>query len=257
MLKESLQKIGLDEKAAEIYLTVLKNGPSSLRKVSELSGINRGTAYNILKELVLRGLLEQFDKEKKQHFVASNPEKLLKDLEQREEELASSKLAVKKLLPELKSLYDDAGGKPKAQYFEGKKGVKKILQDLLVTLSSLPVSERSYQVYSTDEVKSFLYECYPEFTDKRIKGEIEVEVISLSPGGKLCGLDKRKWVKSNLAPCPTYILLYADKVALITKAMPRRSGATVAGNEVMTVLIDSPEITETQKVIFSALWNKL
>jgi hypothetical protein len=98
---------------------------------------------------------------------------------------------------------------------------------------------------STDEVKSFLYECYPEFTDKRIKNAIEVEVISLSPGGKLCGLDKRKWVKGHQNTCPTYILIYAGKVALITKT----------GDEVMTVLIDSPEITETQKVIFAALWN--
>ena len=247
MTDNLLLKLGLEQKAAEIYLTVLKSGPSSLRKIAERSGINRGTVYNILKDLLARGLVEQFDKEKKQHFVASDPEKLLEELKRQEVELAQSKQAVTNLLPELKSLYNDAGNKPKVQYFEGPKGVKNILQDLLGTLKALPEQQRLYQVYSSDEVKSFLYECYPEFTEERIKNEIKVEVISLSPGGQLCGLDQRKWLEGAQDACPTYILLYAGKVALITKAQ----------TEVMTVLIDSPEIARTQQVIFSALWKKL
>lgn len=247
MTDNLLLKLGLEQKTAEIYLTVLKLGPSSLRKIAEAAGMNRGTAYNILKELSTRGLVQQFDKEKKQHFLASDPEKLLEEIERQESSLAQSKKSVQELLPELKSLYNDAGNKPKVQYFEGRKGVKNILQDLLATLEALPEQKRTYQVYSSDEVKSFLYECYPEFTEQRIRHGIQVEVISLSPGGQLRGLDQRKWIPGNQASCPTYILLYAGKVALITKAQ----------NEVMAVLIDSPEIAVTQQVIFSALWKKL
>jgi len=242
-----LEKLGLDKKEVEIYLTNLNLGPSSLRKLAGVTGINRGTVYNILKKLMKQELITFYKQDKQRYYVASDPSNLEAFLEEQISKLKSTKNELKKVLPELKSLYNDAGAKPKVQYFEGKKGVKRVLKDLLETLGTKSKKERNYQVYSTDEVKSFLYECYPGFTDERIKAGVKVDVISLSPGGQLCGLDKRKWVPGTLKTVPTYMLIYAEKIALISKGE----------SEIMTVLIDSVEISATQSIIFEALWERI
>lgn len=242
-----LEKLGLDRKDVEVYLTILKLGPSSLRKAAEATGINRGTVYNVLKKLMEQGLITFHKQDKQRYYVASDPSNLEAFVEEQISSLKDTKIELKEVLPELKSFYNDAGAKPKVQYFEGQKGVKKVLKDLLETLGNKPKKERNYKVYSTDEVKSFLYECYPNFTDERIKANIEVEVISLSPGGQLCGLDKRKWVPGTAKTVSTYTLVYAKKVALISKGE----------NEIMTILIDSAEISATQNIIFEALWERL
>ncbi len=46
-----LQKLGLGEKEIAVYLALLSHGPSSVRKIAGISGINRGTTYDCLRAL--------------------------------------------------------------------------------------------------------------------------------------------------------------------------------------------------------------
>ncbi len=61
-----LKKLGFDEKDIRLYLILLSLGPSPVRKVAQATGINRGTAYDILKQLVKQGLVVYYHKEKNQ-----------------------------------------------------------------------------------------------------------------------------------------------------------------------------------------------
>ena len=72
-----LKKFGLNDKEIKIYLTLLKLGPTSVRKIAEKSGINRGTSYDVLKNLRTLGLVTYYHKATKQFFVAEDPHKLL------------------------------------------------------------------------------------------------------------------------------------------------------------------------------------
>jgi len=68
-MEEILRQFGLREKEIKIYLSLLKLGTSSVRKVSSESRINRGTSYDVLKDLIKIGLVSYHEKKSHQYFI--------------------------------------------------------------------------------------------------------------------------------------------------------------------------------------------
>ncbi len=242
-----LKKLGFSDKETAIYLSLLEHGDSSVRNLASFSNLNRGTAYDILKKLQEAGLVSFFHKNTKQHFVAEDPEKILKLLADRAEELKNAGEKIKELIPEMKSLQEKGGNKPVTKFYEGKSGIKFILDDILNSAKDLEVKE--YYVYSAAGVREDVYSAYPDFNKKRIKSKIKVNTISLSSGGGTYGLDERKWlpsVSSGKMDMMTYILIYAGKCAFISRD---------SRNNPVGVIIENKMIYETQKTLFLQMWK--
>jgi len=110
-VKSTLKSLGFSDKEAATYLAILSGGPDSVRNIAAKAGLNRGTAYDVLKELMRLGAVSFYNKEKKQYFVAEPPEKLMGVVAKRIEELESSRERLTSALPELQSLYDSGGPK--------------------------------------------------------------------------------------------------------------------------------------------------
>src|SRR5579863_3090049 len=104
-----LKQLGFSEKETNVYLTLLKNGPSSVRTLALSSGINRGTTYDILKSLKENGLVSYYHKATKQFFVAEDPSALNTTLEHRIDNLEEVRSHLTQAIPELKSLFNQAG----------------------------------------------------------------------------------------------------------------------------------------------------
>ena len=83
MVEKVLKNLGLNDKEIKIYLACLRLGPSPVRKIAQESGVNRGTAYDILRSLIKLGLVSYYHKDKNQYFIAENPEKLKEALDQK------------------------------------------------------------------------------------------------------------------------------------------------------------------------------
>ena len=64
-MDEHLQQLGLGKNAATVYRALLSSGPSSVRKIAVAAAMNRGTAYDQLKQLILLGLVSYYHKKKK------------------------------------------------------------------------------------------------------------------------------------------------------------------------------------------------
>jgi len=247
-LKNILEEFGLSDKETNVYLALLELGPSPARAVSRRAGVNRGTAYDILRKLVDLGLAS-FYRKGKQHFAAEPPERLVEAVEDKQTKLQRLKVNITEKLPELKTLFVQQGGKPTIRVYEGSKGVKKILEDVLNTLSNNQIKE--YYVYSSSTAKDrqTVYQDFPQFNEKRIQKGINVRTISLGEGGGLSGLDKRKSLgglerKSHA----THEIIYGGKIAHIGLD----SSGTAFG-----VIVENTDIFETQKVIFESLWGKI
>ncbi len=240
------KKLGLSDKEITVYFKLLETGANSVRHLAIIAGLNRGTTYDILKKLQEIGLVSFYHKNTKQHFVAEDPEKILKFLADRQQELKNAEVKIKEIIPELKSLQEKGGDKPVTKFYESKYGVRFILDDIILTLKQEKVKE--YYVYSAAGVREDVYSAYPDFNKKRIKNKIKAKTISLSPGGGTYGMDERKWLTSNNDSMVemTYILIYADKCAFIS----RDSRYNPVG-----VIIENKMIYETQKAIFLQLWG--
>lgn len=247
-LKNILTEFGLSEKESSVYLSLLELGPSPARMVARKAGVNRGTAYDILRQLVDMGLAS-FYRKGKQHFAAESPERLIDAVEDKQTHLQKLKLNIADKLPELKTMFTQQGGKPSIRVYEGSKGIKKILEDILHTIAE--TKDKEYFVYSsaTEKERLLIYKDFPKFNEKRIEKDIKVRTISLGIGGEIAGLDERKWLKQGSGKSSsTHELIYGNKVAHI--------GLDHTGNP-FGVIIENPDIYESQKTVFESLWRKL
>lgn len=245
MIDKTLKKIGLSDKEIKIYLASLKLGPSPVRKIGLEAGINRGTAYDILKALIDLGLISYYHQDKKQYFIAENPARLNDVLEKKQQQLEKIKDDVTEIIPQLKSIYDGADTKPVVKFYDGKNGIKVILDDVINICQKS--NDKQYYAYPSSTIKSFLYEVYPNFSADRIKARIKVKVISIGPGGETRGLDERKWLTKKES-APTYTLIYPGKVAMIS---------IDSNQNPIGVIIEDFNIYKTQKMIFEVIWEKL
>ena len=129
-----LKKLGLSDKEIKVYLKLLEYGAISVRGLAEITGLNRGTTYDILKKLQEVGLVSYYHQETRQQFIAEEPDKLLKLVEERESEIKQTKKGLYEMIPELRSLQDKGGNKPVIKFYENKAGIKLILEDVLETV---------------------------------------------------------------------------------------------------------------------------
>ncbi|MBU0707302.1 TrmB family transcriptional regulator [Patescibacteria group bacterium] len=244
-IERNLQKFGFSDKEISVYLALLQQGPSSVRKIATAAKVNRGTTYDILKSLRQRGLVSYYHQDKHQYFVAEDPEKLKQLHDTKQQELDESKKELKDLIPELKSIYEKQDDKPVVKFYEGHSGIKTILTDVLDTMSS--VSQKKYCVYSSFNIRSYLYYDFPNFSKERIKRKISVKIIALGEGGEPLGLDERRWL-SQKKGSPTYIIIYDKKTALISVTKDKIP---------MGIIIEDSGLAQTQKFLFEQQWKNL
>ncbi|MBT4153023.1 MAG: TrmB family transcriptional regulator [Candidatus Magasanikbacteria bacterium] len=244
----TLKQLGLTEKGAHVYMKLLQKGPSSVRQLSGAAGINRGSTYDVLKQLQQLELVDYYKKDSKQHFVAASPRRLMDLHQTKQAQFQQIASTLEASLPELEALHHNGGAGPVARYV-GAKELHTILEDVLATCAAH--DEQSYRIYSVEGLRKQLYTQFPTFSDVRIAKGISVKAIAIGKGGKLRGLDERKWLAADAAPkvdVPTYIIMYPGKTAYISLD---------DHNEPMGVVIDNAGVYATQRYIFDALWKTL
>ena len=246
MIESVLKKFGLNDKEITIYLTLLKLGSASVRVIADKANINRTTTHDILTKLIEEGLVSFVDKSKHRYFTAESPQNLLQAIRMREQNLNGLQREVKEVLPELKSLYEKSTSKPKAKYFEGAVGIRSVQEDVLSKMSKHNEFEL-YYVISSSTIRDTLHKVYPNYDEVRVDNGIYVKTISFGAGGTLHGLDERKWLTLKRG-APTYIILYANKVALISLD---------ENKEPICVVIEDKNTYETQVMLFEALWKTI
>jgi HTH-type transcriptional regulator, sugar sensing transcriptional regulator len=239
-----LKKLGFSDKMAKIYLVLLGLGPSSVRKLAESSGLNRGIIYEVLKDLQEKGVVKYYKEETKQLFVAEDPDRLRDLIHKQERRLREVENNLDKFLPELHALYNPGGDRPIAKYFNQDE-IRLILEDVLETCENF--DEKEYLVYSVEGLREDLYKDFATFSDVRIAKGINVKAIAIGLGGELRGLDERRWIE-GVSQTPTYIIIYPGKTAYISLD---------AKKELVGVVIENEGVYETQKIVFNNLWEKI
>lgn len=244
-IKLLLQSLDYSDKEIAVYLAVLSHGPAPVRKIGVVAGVNRGTTYDILRSLMEQGLVSYYHQEKKQYFVAENPERLLAVIDHRAERLVETKRAIGAVLPQLSSMFSRAGEKPVVRYYEGLPGIRRILEDVLQTVAAR--SDRSYVVYSSANIRDVLYRAFPDFTKRRIADGIAVRAIATDSSGEETALSERRWLRQEHG-APNYVLVYGTKTAFISVG---------TNGEPRGVLIEDEGTSATQQLLFESLWQYL
>ena len=84
MLQE-LKQAGLTENESKIYLSLVDHGPNLAGRISRLTGLHRRTVYDVTEMLIKKGLIGYILKNNRRYFEASNPNRILEILQEKED----------------------------------------------------------------------------------------------------------------------------------------------------------------------------
>jgi sugar-specific transcriptional regulator TrmB len=125
-IDQVLEQIGLHETEARFYLAALELGQASVRDIAAKAGISRTNAYDVFSRLLQQRLVTQVGAAaSRTMLVAAEPPDQLTEL------LDARRRRLEILLPELRSLHNRAGGKPRVRFYQGPEGIKVVLNDTL------------------------------------------------------------------------------------------------------------------------------
>ena len=149
MFAKYLKEIGLSEKEAEVYLSLLEGDAYSILDLSKKTKINRTTIYPVIKSLSEKGLVSETTVNTKTYYQAESPDRLETFVERQKILLEENSKKIKDLIPQLKSVQREMGERPIVKYFEGKEGIISGTEDIF----NDPVpTEKAYMIYSKDLV---------------------------------------------------------------------------------------------------------
>ena len=238
-LEKVLKDYGLGEKQAKIYLACLELGSASVQKISRKAGLARSTCYEILESLNMLGLVSKFQKKKVVNFNAESPRKLIL--------LGQAKTGLlEQALPQFDALYGEARVRPVVRFYEGKTGMKLILEEILED------NPKEILTFGSAEDLFATLEDFPEFVRKRIKKKILARVIlrDSETARERKQLGPKELREVRFIP-PTYnyhgsVFIWGKKIAMFAYQ-----------SDLVALVIESEELSRTQRTMFDIIWEQL
>ncbi len=240
---KDLQKIGLNEKEAIVYLAALELGPTNIQTLVKKSAIKRSTIYDIIKSLESQGIMSETTKGKRRLIVAADPEILKRGIKEKEKLLSE-------ILPGLKSISNIGFVKPKIMFFERREGLREIWRDTLNIKSKMtywisPVSQLMETVgeefvynYIEERAKKGIWIKSIHVTAKQVSSYKYLDPITYERTLRKVRFTPKEINFSNT------IAIYDNKVAVIST---RKEG--------FGFVVESADYAQSMMVFYDLLWN--
>lgn len=240
-IKQALKEYGLGDGEAALYLACLKLGEAGMSELARESQLKRTSAYVIFQALQKKGLMGNFKMRGRQKFVATAPEILLEKAIKQLDDL-------KNILPELNSFTKKPDGKPQITYYEGKEGYLVASEDSL-----RQPNQTIHHIGSISEIHKVIGEDWDVnyYIPTRLKKHIHFKALyfkSQMPKSFLASNHAELLREVKYLPeqslYQTSKLIYGNKMAIFS-----------SHKELMTVIIESTAIVESEKKNFEIIWN--
>ncbi len=243
MLVNKLEKAGLSNKEARVYLAALELGETTIARLAQKSGVKRATVYLMVDSLKEKGLLSSVKKKNKDLYFAEDPRILEKNLEEKQE-------ALHKMMPEILSIANFLDKKPTVRYFEGQSGMIETFQDMLNYPDQEILAWYNENFLMAEFYKTYFFE---RFIPARKKNKIWVRTI-LPDNAEL-----RSFAKKGSA--------YLNQARFVTNAkFNLKSSIGIYGKNKVQIssykdeigmIIESEDIHDSLKSIFEVMWEGL
>jgi len=172
-------EFGLTENEGKVYEQLVRLGKIGSSDLSRESGVSYSKIYNVLDSLINKGLVKVIP-EKTKKFIPSNPDALIKLIEEKQKRLEQAKEKAK----EMRQFYDVKEKNPVVMEM-GLKGFHKIVNDLKVP------KKYSYSIKWSSEYR-------PDWAgkaDRNLKKGVDVKVLARYDDETK--KDIKKWLKIN------------------------------------------------------------
>ncbi len=240
-LIETLKEMGLTGKAGAIYLSLLGKRKMTLSEISRETSVKRATCYEHVDELLGKDFVIRVPVGKRTFYSAVDPQKVFTTFRRRISKIEGSIL-------QMSAVHEHAVNRPHITYYEGKRQIKTIYDDLLKTVGDV------YSIFpAASFFENFTEADYDEFDksisnyalksrdlfvrDKHYKKIKEIR----DRNGPVNKLDKRlpPWFTCNVD-----VLIYSEKVALISL------------RDLSAIVIENKDIADLFRNMHSFMWKE-
>ena len=236
MDEEIFLELGFTNAETKVYLALLEIGQTTAGKILDKTGLQNSTVHKVLNKLVQKGYVSFIVKSKTHYYQATDPENLLKMIEERKQRFQS-------ILPALKILQKPIE-KQEAEVFEGFKGFKNMLYKLIENAKR--GDEFLFFSFYTENPDDFdnVYTFYKEFEKERKK--LGIKTRGIAPKiikSKFLGREIKNILFVDF-PVPLNISVFNDKVIM-----------TPWEDKQVSFLINSKQLAESFRQYFYSIWK--
>jgi sugar-specific transcriptional regulator TrmB len=231
-MREELHHAGLTENESKVYVTLLELGPSHAGLISRKSGLHRRVVYDTIEMLIQKGLIGYIMKNNVKLFQASNPERVLELIKEKEQ-------YVNEIMPQMLSLFSKTKEKEETNFYKGKNGLKTVFEDQLAVGKEILILGASPLAY---EILQFYFKW---FDKRRVENKIKTRIIFNKTERK----PRIPYSEIRFLPekysSPLAVNIYGDKVVIIlwSKEKP------------FAVVITQKEIADGYRKHFELMWR--
>ncbi len=237
-ISEGLEKYGLNHREALVYQELLKMGSATASEIAKNTKILRQTIYEILDDLLDKGLISFVIKNNVKHFEATNPQRFKEILNEKKE-------AIDNIFDQMKSLQSSQTKKPLVGIYEGVEGLKtiysKIIRDKPKELFEIGDNESFSEIMKLYFVENYMI--------KRVENKTNFKLIADESARELFSTNKKQFRETRfnekLKNSKTATFIYDDIVIMITFE-----------KQPIGILIKNKLIAEMQKIQFDSLWEE-
>lgn len=233
-VKKSLEEVGFDEKEIQVYLSLLKIGETTATKISKETKIERTLVYYIVEKLINKGLASFKLKNNVKYYSASNPEKILEEIREKEKSFL-------KVLPFLEQIKKQAYEEDvKVDIYKETAGLKVIMNDMFKRSREFLILGEQGQIQKHYPI---IYQQYlRRLKDHKIKEKVIIREDLRGKIWKSKNSDVRYISKDLLSPTTT--LIYDDKILITLWEKP-----------MFNILITSKKVADSFRSYFNHFWK--
>jgi len=235
-LKQALKEYGLTSKESDIYLALLPLGSVTLQELAKKVDLPRTTIYNTLNYLTNKGIVSFIIIKNVKHYEATEPEKLLDKLKEKE-------ALIKEILPNLKVLKKTTLEGSSVEIYQGTKGISTILYDVFSK------KQQTYYFGSYKLSKELLKHQPEHVRTIRLERKIPAQIVMDKYNEETFHKPDYKKIteiryNNSLKDFPCMIFIYGNKVALYTLK-----------DDIVGIIIKNKQVAQSMKIIFDVYWS--
>ncbi len=232
-IHQDLEKLNFSTNESRVYLTLIKTGASLAGRIAKEASLDRSSTYNALKMLIERGIVSTVHENKRTIYVPADPKKIL-DYYKEKEEIANN------VIPKLRQLFALKKEKRNVLLYQGYKGLKTILQDMLDS-----GDKEQYVMGSEGQFSQRMPYYAPLFSKLKQERGIKSKVLIREGRTKMSRGKTTEYreVPSDVVS-PATINVYAGKVAIF-----------IWDEKPEAVLIENARVSETFRNYFKFIWK--
>lgn len=248
-MKELLEKLGLSDKEAAVYVALLELAEATVQNIARMSGVNRATTYVILEKLMRYGLASQVKKGKKTYFVAEDPRELGNILAAQEMELDARRDLLNDSMNLFTAVFNAKKGKPTVRYYEGEDGL-----EALDRYGGERLKQEKGDIYAVaplDLVEERFAKRRRVTLEERVKDNIKSRVIYTHKNGPISAAE-------NVRALRDAIYLPKEKLPLCGTVSLLPWGVKIYQMEAKNpygILIEDEAIARSMRAIFELAWS--